>query len=550
MPVRDPRLPSSLYEMALERMLVLCEAIAPELEGPFLRALRAWGNTSALKEYLDAFLWRRDNPNISEDEVNSKLDLDRRFHQTAANQASGADRLSTVSSQKSDSIKLDPLYSVSSVRQRVAARDQSTRVSAMAMAELYRQSGDFEACLQHYLKIGQDFSPPVDEECLSAVMNNNLIVGCNASPYKFVLAFMQANNLNNFIFDVKDGTVNFVRLIGLPQAASFFVEHCGVSNKDSKDRRSAVPLRKIFDQLESSHPKILVWFLHLMFAFKLDIYMDPKESLRSQRSNSRNFRKAMHRRHLELLISFQIQYVKRGKQRWSIAGDKQSQREGEGKYESPLMALLRVLLTNTNVGDGIDVRDMLSAEKTKQGAFLLPRELAYALQKSGSSWKDSQDCVNLYLDDVGSVQLAVLYAEESVSYRDQLWKRIVAFSIENGRLGELLDAANFVRADLSALVRQIPNDTTIPGLKETLLSAIRLYKQQVDLNIAARNLIEEDEQSLKVRSEYFKNRGARGDAVVVLDSSPETSETVQKISEGAKRLGQTRTQRCLRCVKK
>ena len=162
-PVRDPRLPSSLYEMILERMLVLCEAIAPDLEAHFLQALRAWGNTKALRDHLE----------IRDDEAGRKH-LANRFTQTAAGYlqqndaaaqflqpslslpASTPQRPHSLDSFSQKSESHDSLYSVVSVKQRVAARNPLTRLTTLAMAELSRQVSDLDAALDLYLKVKLD----------------------------------------------------------------------------------------------------------------------------------------------------------------------------------------------------------------------------------------------------------------------------------------------------------------------------------------------------------------------------------------------------------
>ena len=493
-PVRDPRLPSSLYEMILERMLVLCEAIAPELETPFLQALRAWGNTKALRDYIEIH-----------DDPDSRKHLTNRFTQTAAGYLqqseasaqflgpslslppSAQQRPHSLDSFSQKSESHDSLYSVASVKQRVAARNPPTRLTTLAMAELAWQISDLDTALDFYLKIGKDFCQPQDDSALSSVMNNELLV--DSSPSSFFVGFIETHELVQQLYEKPDGVLSFVRHVGLPQAARFFVDH-----------NSAGSIVTIYQNFEPN-PKLQLWFLHLMFVHKTDLYIDPGMS------------RELHQRHIELLVDFQVSYVKKGRHKWSISGDKQPV-ESSGKFESPLMVLLRILLANSNsVGvKGGDVRNLLASKTTKKGEFVLPRELAYVLQKTGASREDAFECVQLYLVNVGSVELAVLFAEDSSDpLRENLWEEIVTFSIKHELLGALLKAANLVRADLSVLVRQIPNNAVIDGLKDTLLEAIREFKTKVDLHVAAKVVIEAEERSLKAELAGLSMVGCRGE---------------------------------------
>jgi len=113
---------------------------------------------------------------------------------------------------------------------------------------------------------------------------------------------------------------------------------------------------------------------------------------------------------------------------------------------------------------------------------------------------------------MGSIELAVLFAEDSAeTVREGLWEEIVTFSIKHERLGALLKAANLVRADLSVLVHQIPNNAVIEGLKDTLLEAIKEFKTKVDLHIAAKGIVEAEESALKEELAGVSRVGCRGE---------------------------------------
>lgn len=522
--------------MILERMLVLCEAIAPELETPFLQALRAWGNTKALRDYIE----------IHED-ADGRKHLTNRFTQTAAGYlqqseasaqflgpslslppSSAQQRPHSLDSFSQKSESHDSLYSVASVKQRVAARNPPTRLTTLAMAELARQTMDLDAALDLYLKIGRDFCQPQDDSALSAVMNNELIV--DSSPSNFFVGFVETHELVQQLYEKPDGVLSFVRHVGLPQAARFFVDH----------NSAATSIATLFRNFQPS-PKLQLWFLHLMFVHKTDLYIDPGMS------------RELHQRHIELLVDFQVSYVKKGRHKWSISGDKQSV-DSSGKFESPLMVLLRILLANSNaVGvKGGDVRNLLSSKTTKKGDFVLPRELAYVLQKTGASREDAFECVQLYLAHVGSVELAVLFAEDSADpLRENLWEEIVTFSIKHELLGALLKAANLVRADLSVLVRQIPNNAVIDGLKDTLLEAIREFKTKVDLHVAAKVVIEAEERSLKEKLAGLSMVGCRGDFTSVAAASVTQSQppSQTKLKKRTSMVGRSRVSKFLAKIK-
>ena len=210
-------------------------------------------------------------------------------------------------------------------------------------------------------QIGRDFSSPVDDQALSSVMNDKLIV--ESSLHDFVVGFIETNELVKQLFDAPDGVTSLCRLIGLPQAARFLVDHSTTAS-----------IAKVFKHFQPS-PKLQLWFLHLVFVHKTELYMDPGMS------------HELRQRHVELLVDYQVSYVKKDRHKWSISGDKQSV-ESFGKFESPLMVLLRVLLANS-IGLKSDIRNLLASKVTKSGAYVLPRELGEIGRGAKDGWREA-----------------------------------------------------------------------------------------------------------------------------------------------------------------
>lgn len=70
-PVRDPKLSASLYEMVLEKLLLHVETSCPEMEEDYLRCLRVWGSTDGLSKWCEIV--------EGEDREAGKRDLDYRY---------------------------------------------------------------------------------------------------------------------------------------------------------------------------------------------------------------------------------------------------------------------------------------------------------------------------------------------------------------------------------------------------------------------------------------------------------------------------------------
>jgi hypothetical protein len=522
LPVRDPKLAQSLYEMALEKLLIFAE-MTEDYETAYIRQLRSWGPTAALSSYA------RMLPEKDFDDVNyqkTMRDLHRRYTQSSVNyladsivyegmseldaavavgMGSTNDDTSSGSFRRSMELeethalnengggslyKKDALFSILSVRNRVEARVHSSssrykRVDLFALAELHRMSNDHKNCLKLYLRIGEEFCPRMDDACLRTVMEEPVKFDAKsggASSFNFVLAYIDAHNedsLFELATETESSIVSLIQLVGVRLAGDFLVERCmGMTGERS--------IQRIYEALRERRV-ILLWFLHLVFLNKTDMYVRPT-------STNSNFAFSVHERHLQLLVEFCSTLKRDGRAKWSAGGP----------FESPLMSFLRTMLKQPAVGvRADDARALLSKDKS------LPRELGFVMEKSEVGEDDAKTVVNLYLVECESVMLATNFAEAHSASREVLWEIVVAHCLKNEKLGELLECAASIGADLSTLVAKIPKGMEIKELKAKLLNSIDNYRVLVECHRAVADVASADRLCLLRNKSHIVRRGVR-----------------------------------------
>ncbi|GMH51717.1 hypothetical protein TrST_g11023 [Triparma strigata] len=514
-PVRDPKLPPSLYEMVLEKLLLHVENDSPELEGDYLRFLRLWGTTEGLSKWCDI-----------EQTEQSKKDLEYRYTQSAAEYLQPPSkstpttspvrkREGSTSSQRSATSSLNSLFSLPSVSSRLKSRltpsnknKTSKRICLRALAYLSMLSKDTPAVISYFLDCAE-LEPDNQPEDL--IMSNNL--KANMSESNMYITFLRYLQINECVEEIKgDRIMKMIRLVGCDVAGGFFVEHCvSIETKAT----NTLTVKEVYTSLKDS-PSSLLWFLTLIFVHKTELYLPTEKS---------TFINEMHREHLRLLVEAQSRWVRGRKERWKIAPSVEPPQPGD--FESPLMTFLRTILANDK-GGGIrsdDARNCIEKERRKSNnAYILPRELAYVLSTS-ANLPDAELCVKLYLENCSSVHLATLYASTHPTKKSHLWNIVVRWCLENDRLSNLLTSALLAGADLAKLVREIPDRAKIKNLKKLLLESIESYRSRMELVSVASQIGADDRDTLVqdlakeerrgVRSEHLRVRMIDDDVKVV-----------------------------------
>ncbi|GMH85853.1 hypothetical protein TrVE_jg3964 [Triparma verrucosa] len=514
-PVRDPKLPPSLYEMVLEKLLLHVENDSPELEGDYLRFLRLWGTTEGLSKWCDI-----------EQTEQSKKDLEYRYTQSAAEYLQPPSkstpttspvrkREGSTSSQRSATSSLNSLFSLPSVSSRLKSRltpsnknKTSKRVCLRALAYLSMLSKDTPAVISYFLDCAE-LEPDNQPEDL--IMSNNL--KANMSESNMYITFLRYLQISECVEEIKgDRIMKMIRLVGCDVAGGFFVEHCvSIETKAT----NTLTVKEVYTSLKDS-PSSLLWFLTLIFVHKTELYLPTEKS---------TFINEMHREHLRLLVEAQSRWVRGRKERWKIAPSVEPPQPGD--FESPLMTFLRTILANDK-GGGIrsdDARNCIEKERRKSNnAYILPRELAYVLSTS-ANLPDAELCVKLYLENCSSVHLATLYASTHPTKKSHLWNIVVRWCLENDRLSNLLTSALLAGADLAKLVREIPDRAKIKNLKKLLLESIESYRSRMELVSVASQIGADDRDTLVqdlakeerrgVRSEHLRVRMIDDDVKVV-----------------------------------
>lgn len=169
------------------------------------------------------------------------------------------------------------------------------------------------------------------------------------------------------------------------------------------------------------------------------------------------------------------------------------------------------------------------ADSKVKHPHLFAHELAYVIERSGAgSEDDATEVLNLYLEGVVSLPLAVEYVERHTSFSSMLWEALVSYCLnaeiddptdtnnnekgKNGQLfGSLLEVAARSGADLAHLVSKIPTGMSIHGIRSKLVTAISDYRFKVKINEDAAKILSKDKVSLLREQCHRSRRGVRID---------------------------------------
>lgn len=160
---------------------------------------------------------------------------------------------------------------------------------------------------------------------------------------------------------------------------------------------------------------------------------------------------------------------------------------------------------------------------------LFAHELAYVIERSGlKSEEDAKAVLNLYLEGVVSLPLAVEFVERNADFNSLLWETLITYCLntpteedsasyvnesgKNGVLfGSLLEVAARSGADLSHLVSKIPIGMSIHGIRSKLVAAIADYRFKLKINEDAAKILSNDKVSLLRELCHRSRRGIRVD---------------------------------------
>jgi vacuolar protein sorting-associated protein 41 len=285
-PVRDPLLPTHVYDNVLRTMLKETEEMLSgeskdgELSADasnratrrFLGTITAWGPTQGLRDKIKFHQYfneqqsklggeRKENKYIEE----SKDALTRRLTQSAAGYLQLGSSTVSPRPELKDTMLLDSppdspsdsLFDVDDMVKEVSSRVtvfgrgvrsvdklSNGRVAMETLAELHMMVGRHEEALQVFMALGclyptKDISELENEAVNSVNHWDNWVEGRSKSsstnPYGFVLSMIEYHLLHQCLLDMDflpptDGLstplISLIRLVGLESVGDFLVEHC------------------------------------------------------------------------------------------------------------------------------------------------------------------------------------------------------------------------------------------------------------------------------------------------------------------------------------
>lgn len=363
------------------------DRFATEAEGHFLNTLVAWGTTSVLKEYIKLY----QSHSAQNSRVAATLrTLDecfvRRCEQSSANylqlpaepnpptdESVGA--RADVRGVTDD--KVDSLYDINKmlevVRKRVPvffgenpATRYDGRAELDALARLNMMKGNYDDALRCFLMIGilhpiKTFEELEVEAVFRTQQNtkgNGLNQTLHEGSYALVLSIVSNHHQHGCLLDGEflPETNNspplfaLLRLVGLDLLEDFLIDHCVAPqpshslkklpakarssakyrDKVSAERRGTLPLDLVASQLESS-PSVLLWYLHLVFTRKPEVYVKFPNT-----ANPPDVITRLHRKQIELYIKYAGNFRN---SRFALAGT-EAYRAAE--KSTPLLSFLKV----------------------------------------------------------------------------------------------------------------------------------------------------------------------------------------------------------------
>lgn len=559
--------------------------LADEGDGHFVNALLAWGTTRALKEHISLFEYQNARTLSSEFLVQFATEsLNLRFEQTAVpylNLSAITSSPVVPSEPQQQSIKRevqdkeDSLYDIdeliSFVSQRATSIDfdklhrkghvqidytgiRNGRVALDSLARLLMMGNFYDDALKCFLVLGATHATQtldeIENEAISAINDTATAQPKQIFPFCFVLHLIENFHLHECLFDTSffPSNVNcsqvcaLVRLVGLQLAGEFLIENCvapqkmsGTSSTDNssgrqessqhavsvKERRGTLPLDMVAEQLSGS-PKLLHWYLHLVFSRKPELYVKFPTT-----ANPPSVITNLHKKHLDLYIKYT------GKNRDSSQALAGVEAYRVVEHTTPLLAFLKVVLQIGAIGPA-EVGKILEKERRGSAGVsrILALELAYMMENFGDgSESDAQLILELYLKGTQSIMLAVSFTQRAHDYFGKLWETLIEYCLSNSSVaeestqdktslksgalfGSLLEAAAHCGADLAHLVSQIPPGMQVEGLRPRMVAAVADYRLKVELHSISTDIAIAEKVLLYQEMSRRSHRGMRSDGLL------------------------------------
>ena len=433
-------------------------------------------------------------------------------------------KISNGGEERSHEVVVDSL--TSSVQ--IGSLDKESVIVLELLAELELMRERYDRALGYFLTIGSTFIDDLSMIETAAVESVNtyhrsqglMLSQENASfKYGHVLSLIELHQLHHFLLHQNyffvDNTcdtetcspiVSLIKLVGLERAGSFLMESCSPPDDASSALGSetvhfaSLPLDLVADQLKS-RPKLLYWYLFLLFVQKPEMYVKfattavPPVVVTD-----------LHRTQFFLFVDH---------------ADIKASNETENApslfdvdEETPFMSFLVAALPY----GGIRPESVIDTLENHRGGQIdspiYARELAFVIEKFGSGdYEDAKKILQIYLLGAKNLFLAVAYAERNTTHSGALWEILITHCTEaegHGALfGSLLEAAAHCGADLSSLVAKIPEGVAIEGLRPKLIAAVTDYRHKVKIHEFESNIQADDKVSIIRELSNLSRRGCR-----------------------------------------
>ena len=437
-----------------------------------------------------------------------------------------------------------------------------SRVNLEALVRLKMMTGSFDDALRCYLMIGSRYSSTrlddIEDEAI-AVINDVAQSRCRTklepASYTHVLSIIESLHLHQCLLELQfiandaiPPLFALLQLVGLDVLGDFLIEHCVApqsttvspaltfntgdegsllesKTKTNGERIGTLPLDLVANQLER-RPKLLHWYLHLVFTRKPDVYVNFPTTASPPEDITR-----LHRKHIDLYIKFA------GNLRDSSCVFQGVEAFRVPDTNTPLLAFLKIALQTGAVAAAEIAKKLEVERKGRDGngqTFAL--ELAFIMEHFGGENDDEARLIlDLYLKGVKSLMLAVSFAQRSRHYSAILWKILIDYCMETfvsdtnvaqggTMFGSLLEAAALSGGDLASLISQIPPGMAIEGLRPRLVATVADYRLKVQIGENASRVASEDRIALLREVEYRSRRGLRVDGIENLPSNASVSD--------------------------
>lgn len=417
-------------------------------------------------------------------------------------------------------------FGASIVKIRNTGKEAVIVLESLAELELMRERHD--RSLGYYLAIGSMFIGDLSEIEAAAVESVNSyhrsielsLTSSNTVPPKFghVLSLIEMHQLHHFLLhqnysfdnhendsEVCTPIVSLIKLVGLKRAGAFLKESCSppdgvLSAADRSVSFASLPLDLVANQLKS-RPKLLYWYLFLLFAHKAEMYVKFATTAVPPLVITE-----LHRTQFFLFVDYADVKVSPETDITPSFLDVDE--------ETSFMSFLVAALPHGGIRPDSVIDALEKHRDGKISSEVYARELAFVIEKfGGGDFEDAKKVLQIYLLGAQNLFLAVAYAERNTKYSSELWEMLITHCTEaegHGALfGSLLEAAAHCGADLSSLVAKIPEGVAIEGLRPKLIAAVSDYRYKVKIHEFESNILTDDKVSIIRELSHLSRRGSR-----------------------------------------